>query len=209
MTETSLSENEFMVLNYLDIYKSVTDISILQESIGLNSREIKLVLSGLEAKGYVTKAVSNGAYWEITPSGERVVSAHRQLMLNQVEQKAVVIKSCEDFEEVNVKFKQLVTMWQMKNIDGVFVINDHMDPVYDAKILNDLFALHKDVVDVVERLAKFFPRYKRYIGRLDYAIEKLKIGEHDYLVRDPKSYHSIWYELHEDILKLWGKERKE
>lgn len=209
MTEPSLSEDEFMVLNYLDIYKSVIDISVLQEAIGLESHKVELLLLGLEKKGYVTKTVSNGAYWEITPSGESVINAHRRLMLDQVEQKADVIKSCEDFEDINVKFKNLVTMWQMKSIDGIFVINDHNDPEYDAKILNDLFVLHKDVVKVVEKLAKVFSRYKRYINRLDYAIEKMKNGEHDYLVKDPKSYHNVWYELHEDILKLWGKERKE
>jgi len=209
MTEPNLSENEFIVLNYLDIYKSVTDISIAQEAIGLEPHEVESLLSRLQINGYVVKTASNGTHWEITPSGESVVCKYRQLMLNQVEQKAAVIKLCEDFENLNVKFKKLVTMWQMKSIDSVPVINDHKDPEYDAMILNEIFTLHKDVVEVVGRLVEVFPRYKRCISRLDYAIEKLKSGEHDYLVRGHRSYHSVWYELHEDILKFWGRERIE
>jgi DNA-binding MarR family transcriptional regulator len=209
MVKQDLSENEFIVLNYLDTYKSVTDISSLQEATGLESHEVESLLQGFETRGYVRKIVNNGTYWEITPDGENVVSAHRQFILSQVKQKDATIKLFEDFENLNIKFKELVTMWQVKNVEGVFVINDHTDPEYDAKILNELFTLHNDVVEIVGRIAKEFPRFKRYINRLEHAIEKLKSGEHDYIVTNPKSYHNVWYELHEDILKLWGKERKE
>lgn len=205
-----MTENEFNVLNYLDVFKSIMDINSVQISTGLEPERITSILVRFVEKGYVEKEVYEGREtWKITPIGEKFVNSYRQFMLDQTGQKEAVIKKCEEFEELNVKFKELVTSWQMKIINGIPILNDHSDPEYDSAILNQIFNLHENVIETLEELASVIPMYKNYVGRLDFAIKKLREGTFDYITKDKNSYHNVWFELHESILKLWGRERIE
>ena len=148
--------------------------------------------------------------WKITPIGEEIANSYRQLMLAETGQKEAITKQFEQFENsFNVRLKELVTDWQMKIVEGVPVLNDHSDSEYDSAILRQIFGLHENVVRTLEELANAIPMLKNYVGRLDFAIEKLREGELDYLTKSKDSYHNIWFELHESILKLWGRERIE
>jgi predicted transcriptional regulator len=208
--ETCLTEDEFSILNFLDVFKSIMDIDSVQVSTGLETEKIKSILAKFLEKRYVEKEINEEREtWKITYTGEGFVNSYRQFMLTQTGQKEAVIKKCEEFEELNVKFKELVTSWQMKIIDGIPIINDHSDPEYDFTILNQIFSLHECVIKTLEDLANFIIMYKNYIRRLNFAIKKLKEGEYNYLTKDKNSYHNVWFELHESILKLWGKERME
>lgn len=205
-----LTEDEFSILNYLDVFKSVTGISSIQTSTGSEPERITSILAKFVEKGYAEKEFSTeGEIWKITPVGEKFVNSYRQFILAQTGQKETIIKKCEEFENLNVKFKELVTNWQVKIIDGIPVLNDHSDPDYDSAILNQIFNLHENVIKTLDKMASILPIYKNYIGRLDFAIEKLGEGAFDYLTKDKNSYHNVWFELHESILKLWGKERIE
>lgn len=208
--EVYLTENEFNILNHLDIFKSIMDINSVQISTGLKPERITSILVRFVEKGYVEKEIYAGReIWKITPIGEKFVNSYRQFMLAQTGQKDAIIKICEEFEDLNVKFKELVTKWQLKMINGIPILNDHSDPEYDSVILNQLFALHEKVIETLENLAIIIPMYKNYIRRLDFASKKLKEGTFDYMTKDKSSYHNVWFELHESILKLWGKERIE
>jgi hypothetical protein len=114
------------------------------------------------------------------------------------------------FERLNPVLKQLITDWQTIPVRGERVPNDHSDKDYDAKIVDRLGDLHERVEPVINQLASALPRMAIYGEKLGAALEKAEKGEIAW-VSDARieSYHTVWFELHEDLLRLMRRERTE
>jgi len=106
--------------------------------------------------------------------------------------------------------KVIVTAWQMKEVDGEQQLNDHADAAYDADVLAQLGALHADADAWISPLITGLPRLSTYARRLDAAAVAATGGDPLYIA-SPRvdSYHSVWFELHEDLIRLAGKTREQ
>jgi pyruvate,orthophosphate dikinase len=113
----------------------------------------------------------------------------------------------EEFHAFDGRMKQIVTAWQVRDVAGDQVLNDHTDTAYDAAVLDDLAALHDDTVAWLELLSSI-PRFATYRSRLARSLDLARGGDQRY-VASPRvdSYHSVWFELHEDLIRLAGKKR--
>ena len=113
----------------------------------------------------------------------------------------------DEFHALDGKMKQIVTAWQMRD-EATF--NDHSDAEYDASVLGDLAALHADTVAWLAPLGERFSRFGAYSSRLSAALAAAQGGDQRF-VASPRvdSYHSVWFELHEDLIRLAGKKRSE
>ena len=116
----------------------------------------------------------------------------------------------DDFHALDGRMKTLVTGWQMREVGGEQTLNDHSDPAYDQGILDDLATLHEDTSAFLAPLAANLSRFDVYRTRLSHALELARRGDQRY-VASPRvdSYHSVWFELHEDLIRLSGKKRAE
>ena len=103
-----------------------------------------------------------------------------------------------------------VTAWQLRASGEEPVINDHSDPAYDAQALERLSELHHEAVAWMAPLTAAFARFDRYQARLERALTVAQGGDQRY-VASPRvdSYHSVWFELHEDLIRLAGRSRAE
>ncbi|GBE64509.1 hypothetical protein MFM001_09710 [Mycobacterium sp. MFM001] len=111
----------------------------------------------------------------------------------------------DDFCAVNAEFKALVTDWQVK--DGQ--PNTHEDPSYDAGVLARLDEVHRRVVPIIAAAAAQLPRLRRYSAKLQAAVDKIHAGETLWLSRPLiDSYHTVWFELHEELILAAGRTRK-
>ena len=201
-----LSEEEFIVLDYMDIFKNVDEAS-LQEDTGLDPEKISAILKKFSEKGFITKIMEG--MWQIESAGEEEAAKYREKMLEESGRRDEIIKYCQEFEEINKKFKELVTRWQMKDEGGVLVPNDHKDPDYDFKIIEELNEIHEETKRLISKISEIIPMYRRYISRFENALNRLMEGKLDYMDRARDSYHNIWFELHESLLKLSGMRRVE
>jgi len=63
---------------------------------------------------------------------------------------------------------------------------------------------------LLTRMESVMPRFSYYRIRLLEALERAESGKIEW-VSSPKieSYHTLWFELHEDLLRLLGKQRSE
>lgn len=116
----------------------------------------------------------------------------------------------EDFDLVNTRLKALITAWQSMNVGGQNVVNDHSQPDYDRRIIEKLGDLHERADTVLARLAAVVPRLVYYQVKLLEALERSEDGAIEW-VSDVKidSYHTVWFELHEDLLRILGRTRTE
>ena len=70
--------------------------------------------------------------------------------------------------------------------------------------------MHERADSILSRLCKGLPRLHTYQDKLLAALEKAEAGETQW-VSDARSesYHTVWFELHEELLRLMGRERSE
>jgi len=114
------------------------------------------------------------------------------------------------FFPLDQRMKHIVTAWQMSEIDGAPVLNDHTDAAYDAAVLADFDALHQEAAPWVGSLVAGLARLEVYRVRLSRAAAQVAEGEHSYIASPQiDSYHNVWFELHEDLIRLAGRTREE
>jgi pyruvate,orthophosphate dikinase len=114
----------------------------------------------------------------------------------------------DGFLDLDRRMKATVTAWQMREVDGEQVFNDHADAAYDAGVLADLAALHADAEAWLRPLTDGLPRLGSYLVRLERANAAAQAGDPKF-VASPRvdSYHGVWFELHEDLIGLAGRNR--
>ncbi len=174
------------------------------------------VATALEADiGDVVEQCEKEGLVESTRVGYRVTDTGRE----RVEQsysaereraEALVIDVYETFLPINDEVKQIVTDWQMRLVDGQIVLNDHSDRSHDDGVIARLHDIDANAAPALESLAVELPRFDVYVRRLRRALAEISAGDHTMVAAPVKdSYHTVWFELHEDLLLLSGRERKE
>ncbi len=140
--------------------------------------------------------------WALTPSG----TDHHRSLLPGLDQEALagLRTAYEPFLEVNLRFKELCTAWQLR--DGV--PNDHTDEHYDAEIVGRLVGLHHETLGIVDAFVTAAPRFGTYGRRLTQAVQRTSAGDTRMFTGVMcGSYHDVWMELHEDLIVVLGIDR--
>jgi pyruvate,orthophosphate dikinase len=100
----------------------------------------------------------------------------------------------------------MVTDWQQKDGEP----NDHTDEDYDAAVLERLDGVHERFAPIMERVSATAPRLASYAPRFEHALEQVRAGDHAWFLRPIiDSYHTVWFELHEELIVLSGLSRAE
>jgi hypothetical protein len=123
---------------------------------------------------------------------------------------AEVDAALDAFLALDHRMKEAVTAWQMRTVDGKEVLNDHADRAHDEDVLDRLRSLHADTVAWLTPLIGRLARLERYRLRLDRALGAIDGGDHRF-VASPRvdSFHGLWFELHEDLIRLAGRRRED
>jgi pyruvate,orthophosphate dikinase len=113
------------------------------------------------------------------------------------------------FLDLDHRVKDIVTAWQLRDPEGQ-VINDHTDAEYDRGVLDRLAAIHDDAMAWLTGQTQAPARLADYGVRLGRALEAAAGGDQRF-VASPRvdSYHGIWFELHEDLIRLAGRTRED
>lgn len=118
----------------------------------------------------------------------------------------VVRLAYERFLALNMGLLVVCTDWQVRGS----VPNDHSDAAYDAAAICRLRGIHTEVLPIVGDLGTVLDRFAGYAPRLTAALGRLGAGEQEYFTKPIiDSYHTIWFELHEDLLTSLGLQRSQ
>ena len=175
--------------------------------IGLDVNEVKAAIARLvEAK----RAVEVQGKYALTPPARMALESDYSRLYADLRANPQFKAGCDGFERINGALKQLITDWQTVTVGGERIPNDHGDKDYDRKIIDRLGDLHERAETVLDQIAGALPRIRIYREKLLVALEKAEDGAIAW-VSDAKieSYHTLWFELHEDLLRLMGRAREE
>jgi hypothetical protein len=114
-------------------------------------------------------------------------------------------RAYERFLPLNRELVRVCTDWQVR---AGGVPNDHRDARYDWSVLDRLRAIDERVGPLASRLGRRIERFATYRPRLRAALARVDGGETDWL-NSPRfdSYHTVWMQLHEDLLLAIGADR--
>jgi pyruvate,orthophosphate dikinase len=199
-TETQ-SLDELTVLRALGL-KGRGAADAVAAATGLPPERVEVVLRSALATGAVKQV---GEAFRLTPEGREKVGD-----LLAEERKGVdhgVLEGLyERFHAPNTRLKELMTAWQTR--DGA--PNDHGDRAYDDSVAAEVVALASEVEGLADDIGAAAPRLAQYPRRLRAAAARVAAGDHDFLAKPLiDSFHTVWFELHEELIALLGRNREE
>jgi pyruvate,water dikinase len=200
-SSTDMSSHDLPVLRALRLKGRATPEEIAGAT-GLTLDEAQRTVAALIDAGEAREV--RGTFMLLPPARERLESLLQEERAT-VDQ-AAVIGLYEQFTAVNDDFKALATDWQTRDGEP----NLHDDPAYDQTVLDRLPDIHARVSPITERLGALAPRLAPYSGRLAAALARVRSGESEWLLKPLiDSYHTVWFELHEELISLAGLTRLE
>ena len=180
----------------------------LAEVTGLPVADIEAALEKAAADGSVMAARGN---FMITPAGRSRLDDLYPEAFAEFRSSTAVTDAMDAFETgVNKQVLTLTTDWQTKEVGGDRVPNDHGDPDYDAAVIDKLARVVDRTAKVLRPVADLDPLVDRFLDRIGAALTRAESGETDYVsgVR-VDSVHTVWFQMHEHLLRLTGRERPE
>jgi hypothetical protein len=195
-----------LVLHGLAIKKHATPEAVA----GILGLDVSVVRTTLDKLVEAKRVVEAQGKYLLAPASRMALDTEYTPLYEDVRANSAFASGYEEFERLNATLKQLITEWQTVDVRGHRVPNDHSNKDYDEKLIDRLGNLHERAELALDRLASVLPRFSIYRNKLSAALEKAEDGEITW-VSDAKieSYHTLWFELHEDLLRLMRRERDE
>ncbi len=182
----------------------------LDDELWLTVHEIRLrsapsandaVVERLVAIGYVQR---NTRGVRLTTAGRDAHAAWARLEPGSDDESAAQ-RAYERFLPLNRELIRICNDWQVRPGN---VVNDHRDLRYDWSVIDRLRSLDERAAPVITRVARACVRFAGYRPRLRAALARVDEGAHEW-VTSPRheSYHTVWMQLHEDLLLAIGGDR--
>jgi hypothetical protein len=202
-----MPDRDLLALHALAV-KKAGNAEAVAAVIGADEAEIAAALDAAVAAGHAAGA--KGTYM-VAPAGREWLDEQYPVVYAEFRADPAASEAYERFERINRELLSLFTDWQMvPAAGGERVPNDHSDADYDAGIVDRLGAQHERAERVLDSFAELDPRLAVHKERLEEAYDKVLAGELDWVSGARiDSYHTVWFELHEDLLRMLGREREE
>ena len=195
-----------LVMHGLAIKKHATPEAVA----GILGMEVETVRTTLAQLVEGKRVIEAQGKYVLAPAARMALDSDYSRLYEEARGDSSFRDGYNEFERLNTTLKQLITEWQTIEVRGQRVPNDHRDKDRDDKIIDRLGELHERAEAALEKLARVLPRFSIYRDKLAAALEKAEDGDIAW-VSDAKieSYHTLWFELHEDLLRLMRREREE
>ncbi len=177
---------------------SVAEREVLESRAVYGDASLVELLEFAHQQGWVRHVGGLVSGWTLTPQGR--VRGHQLLRSELVREDGLAVLF-ETFAPLNHRFLELVSSWTSELQRG-------MDSVAHAQYLNRLEQSHVAVVRLLANLGSHSPRFGVYQVEFNEALEHIRVGDDEWLARpNLRSYHTVWFELHEHLLAVSGRER--
>jgi len=170
--------------------KGMADVAEIARAGGLAPAAVEAELADLLAAGMVRFFDKRGS-WSLTPEGRAEHARLLRVDLADAGCVVVVESAYRRILGVNVELLATITALQQG------------EPAVER-----LQAVHHEALGATAELAVELERMRSYGPRLSTALERVEAGEQEWVARPlMDSYHTVWHELHEDLLLTLGIDR--
>jgi hypothetical protein len=185
-------------------FAEAADVAAL---VGLELADVVAELELLMREELVVYRDGRLTGWALTAAGRAAQEERLKLELDAAGARDAVFDAYKRFLDLNSDLLHVCTAWQMK--DEV-TINDHRDAAYDKGVIDELHELHGRIEPIIADLEATLGRYRGYRPRLEASLGRLRAGELEWFTKPLiDSYHTVWFQLHEDLLNTLGIERSQ
>ncbi|WP_405793176.1 transcriptional regulator [Streptomyces sp. NBC_01506] len=174
---------------------------------GLAESDVESELIDLGVDGLLTRMSGAMPAWWLTDAGRAAHAERITAELDSAGAREAVRAAYDRFLVLNPELLDLCAAWQLRTVDGITIANDHGEPAYDARVLDRFADFDRRAAAVCAELSAALPRFGRYRDRLAGALDRAVSGELEYVTDSTASYHTVWAELHEDLLATLGMPR--
>lgn len=207
---TVVSAPGFVALHVLRV-RGVTGTAEIAATTGLDEPTVEEAMQRHRADDFVTLRTGSLPGWALTHFGrdeDAQLAAHE---LDSTGLRSTIDALYRQFLELNPRLLRLCTDWQLlPPLDNKTPPepNRHDNADYDAEVLARLAKVDSAIQPICDGLANALARFGNYGRRLAAARARVEAGEHDWMTKPMiDSYHSVWFELHEDLLATLAIER--
>jgi hypothetical protein len=191
--------------------RGITSAEEIAASTGLSVDAIVAELTKHAEQEFVVHREGRLPGWALTHLGRTEDAELARVELEASGEGDVVVQAYADFLALNADLLHLCTDWQLlPPLDNKTPpeLNRHEDAAYDAAILDRLDKVDGAVQPICAALGDGLARFHAYGTRLAGARAHVEAGDNDWFTKPMiDSYHSVWFELHEDLLATLGLER--
>ncbi|OLS40725.1 hypothetical protein [Bacillus sp. MRMR6] len=197
--------DSFALLNCIDL-KVVARVEVISEVLEKSIQEIEQQVKELTQEGLLLE----------TRKGVMLTQEGRSRLKGEYDERYHALRNTDHilqlhsrFDVVNAEFLEASSDWQQMKVAGRSIPNDHSDPDYDAEVIARMVQTVETLEQILNQLTPHIPRYTTYAKRFNAALDQVDDLNYQYLL-DPKvdSLHTIWFEFHEDLLKVLGRGRR-
>ena len=174
------------------VVKGVAETGALADAIDVPEAEAGPVLAELAEKGLIRYRSGRLGGWMATEPGReeraRLMRAQRLVLPDD--------RAYSVFVVANAELKRQCLSWQTADAPEL------------AQYVEELAVIHAQVHQVIGVFQRVRPRFAAYARRLDATRERFLAGDpHALTGVGADSYHTVWMELHSDILATLDRPR--
>ena len=209
MTAPFPSSAELLVLHAVRLLGMGDDEEVAAR-FGLDPAVASELLLDFQAMGWVSRVEFAGTVgWTLTTAGRTENERRLADELAATDSSPIIEAGYRAFLPHNDGLLRAATDWQLRpSRTDPLAANDHSDPAWDQRVLDALAVLSEDLQGICSTLGGRLARFRGYDERFAAALDRVRQGDPAWVNR-PKvdSCHTVWMQLHEDLLATLGRER--
>ncbi|MGB0121639.1 MAG: hypothetical protein WBP55_11885 [Solirubrobacterales bacterium] len=196
MTMTEI-DRDLVTLHTLKIKGRAGEEEILTV-VGGSPEELSATLASLsEQELVVERTGGRRPGWMLSPTGR---AKHEELLAEGVsdEDRENLAEIYEGFLALNATVKEISSKWQAVS-----------DDAERFELMEEMHEVHPDAAETLSNAGGIIDRFGRYGDRLGTALEMVEEDPRYMVSPAVDSYHTIWFEAHEDFLLTLGRTRQQ
>jgi len=200
------SSAELLTLHAIRL-KGMADDAEVAARFGLDLTLARELLLDFQAFGWITRVEFVGtAGWTLTESGRSENERQLAHELAATNSNSSIHDAYLSFLPHNDRLLRACTDWQLRPSGAEpLAVNEHTDKEWDQRVLTTLSALREEIRTICQELGHRLARFRGYDDRFTAALARVEQGELTWVAR-PRvdSCHTVWMELHEDLIATLG-----